>query len=76
MFSHPGVHVHRGQVVGDHVVQLPADPQAFLGHLSAGLLLAGVLGRQARSMTMARSPGCVRTASPRATERPHQAAIA
>ncbi len=40
----PGLHVDQGDVVGDHVVQIAGDAQAFLGDPAAGLLLAGALG--------------------------------
>src|SRR5690606_3714642 len=40
----PGLDVDQGDVVGDDVVQVAGDAQAFLGDPAAGLLLAGAFG--------------------------------
>ena len=37
------LHVDRGDAVGDHVVEVAGDAQAFLGDAAPGLLLAGLL---------------------------------
>ena len=39
----PGLHVDRGDAVGDHVVEVAGDAEALLGDAAPGFLLAGLL---------------------------------